>query len=370
MLKVTTSKKWSYDRMWWPAGTYLLTHPTAAHAIGQDSSSKIEQIKLGELDSIQKFSTITAKSGEKLLIVRPGALGDLLMMTPLIRALRDQIPGLDITVACRPNYASILNGLVKLIAYPMPLEPMISEFHHILWMEDAVENNPRAQETSGTIAMAEFAGIKLTQGTDPDYEVLQSERNELGKNFPRTPGKKRIAVHFQASQSIRSYPPELQRKLIEKLWRKDWEVALLGGPHSCPWFHHERDSMHSGNGVFNLTQVPLSIRQSAAVLATCDLAITVDSVFMHVAYATGVPNISLHGPMHPDIGSGGKAKSIRLVGDKEKCDKCHCHWQSSINALPPESPCSQPGREGLCPVIESISPKQIVKEAYQILNAG
>ena len=358
MQQITTQHPWNYNHFWNEPGTYLLENNAAAACISQSPDCDVET---RDWRKTTGFSSIACKDGDKILIVRPGAYGDLLMLTPTIRALRDQFPLCEVTVACAEAYMAALRGTVGVVRYPLTLEEF-NNYDHCIWMEDVLENNKLAKETEGVQMFAERAGIHLSTGKHLDYEVSEIEMGQVQQKLPREAGKIRIAIQCRASSPTRTYSTENWIKVIRGLWKKNCEIFLLGAPGQVAGFSGETGVVD----VHNMTEVPLSFRQSAAVVKSSDLLITVDSAMMHVAGAVGTKCLSLHGAFPSEIRTANLQENYPLTGDCSKCEIAPCHYhQKGSQVFPAGQICEQ---EGHCVVLDDISPSVIITKASKLLN--
>ncbi len=103
------------------------------------------------------------------------------------------------------------------------------------------------------------------------------------------------------------------------------------------------------------------MRQSAAVLATCDIVIGPDSAIIHLCGAMGIPGIGLFGPFtwqertkyHPSIfGMNGQAP----------CSPCRHH--ARVEPWPLGQVCHT---AKFCVALGSIPPERIVAKVEQML---
>tara|TARA_R110000772_G_scaffold7287_3_gene24978 strand:- start:9738 stop:10826 length:1089 start_codon:yes stop_codon:yes gene_type:complete len=359
MQKITTNHRWNYLHFWNPPGTYILENQAASTCLAQSPGAIVETVSR---ENWQKKSLLQLNDGDRILIVRPGAFGDLLMMTPLIRSLRAQYPLSEVHVACAEAYMSVLQGVVGLTPYPTT-EDALKQYDLILWMEDVLENNPVAEGLlDGVDCFFERAGMAAVDGKHLDYEIKGSEESEAMERAGRTRGKKRVTIQCRSSSQARNYSTENWTKIIHGLWERKVEVFLVGAPHEISGFTEDQAIAD----IYNMTDIPLSFRQSAAIVATSDLLLSVDSAMMHVAGALGVPCISLHGPVSAESRTSSLKNNTPLTGDCSNCDLAPCYYhQKGSQLFPEEAPCVEAGE---CVVVNSIPPSIVLEEACKQLQ--
>ena len=109
----------------------------------------------------------------------------------------------------------------------------------------------------------------------------------LPKNWATKPY---ICINPGASHSFKRYPREHWEVLMKLLLRAGYHIVVLSGPDDvslrAPWWYSRR--------LLNL-QGKLSVSQSAAVVAHCDLHIAADTGFGHIASIFQIPTVTLFG---------------------------------------------------------------------------
>jgi ADP-heptose:LPS heptosyltransferase len=140
-----------------------------------------------------------------------------------------------------------------------------------------------------------------------------------------------IAVHPGGTWPSKRWPPssyiELTRRLRAEL---GCVVALVTGPG-------EEDttsaiSSAAGNGVHALPVrdiVPL-----AGIISACDAVIANDGGIMHLAVALGRPTVGIFGPTEPEIWFPYEGKGpFGLVTHRVDCSPCHLHHCDDMRCL-------------------------------------
>jgi hypothetical protein len=113
----------------------------------------------------------------KILIMRAGGFGDLVLLTPVLREIKRLWPTCILQVSTMPHYASVLAGLSyvdEVLPYPLPYDDAYGTGPKV-YLENAIERNPRAKTLHMTELFAEIAGIPTPENLLPDYRVKASE---------------------------------------------------------------------------------------------------------------------------------------------------------------------------------------------------
>lgn len=300
--------------------------------------------------SSQLNSLLSTKEGlRSILLIRSGAIGDLLLLTPCIAPLRAKYPNATIHIACFQENGLKLDIPLPMIAYPVTVEALPA-FDLIIPLENIVEL-ATDQGIHATTAFAQVLGVTVTD-FKPVYKVTEEELNEAKFKFPRGEGphvkrKPRIGVQLHASSVVRNYPVQLWNAILQQLWKKGWEIMLLGQKDSIPNAPKEVKDCSA-----------LSFREAAAVLQTCDVFCGVDSSFFNLCPALGVPAIGLFGSVDWMTRIAEGSGQVALTTPAECAP---CGWTNSRGGRqwPDGQPCS---RLGYCEPLAKIDPERVIKE--------
>lgn len=325
-----------------PLGTYLLENVTAA-AVLTLRAGDVEQCAETPFRVFQ-----TAAYGGKVLLIRPGGFGDLLFLTPIIAQLIDD--GCEVTVCTHPRYFAILEGQpCALKAYPM-LESEVRSFDRVCWMENAVEDSK--DETHIIDLFAARVGVSVYDHRCR-YTVTDEEREWALGRYPKT-HKPRVAIQAKASADCRNVPDDTMAKAASAFIGLGYEVFLFGAPGSI--------GIGPDSPYMNLTAHGLDIRQSAAVLESCDACVAPDSAICHLAGALDVPTCALYGPF-PWQARTRYAPSIFALSGKAPCAPCFHHARTDPWVA--GKPCSTAKR---CVALAEIRPEDIVRKVKQMIE--
>lgn len=283
-----------------------------------------------------------------ILLIRSGAIGDLLLLTPATKALRAKYPNALIWLSCHKRHWDIFaQGDTHFIDYPLPTSEL-AQFDLIIPLENIVELSTE-QRIHATDAFAQVLGVTV-EDYRPVYKVTEQETQDAGYNFPRADGqhikrKPRVALHLHASAAIRGYPMQQWNVVLQTLLNRGWEIMLLGnrdGIKGAP--PAIKDCSH------------LSFREAAAVLATCDVFCGVDSSFFNLCPALGVPAVGLFGPVAWETRAKPGSGQVALHGEAPCAP---CGWTNARAGMrfPPNGPCAKTGQ---CVPLADITPERVV----------
>lgn len=335
------------------AGEILARHPTTVDVQPAPNPAPIAAL------------TLDPAKPQRILVIRAGGFGDLLFLTPVFRALKRDYPLLHIAVACFADYAGVFAGnpdIAEIVPYPVPLAAL-EKFDAIVPLENTVEHERELHAVDRYLT--EF-GIPYPLIADTDkaciYHMTDAERIGAVSMFqPRFDDKgdtrPRLGVQAVASTMARTYPHDQLAKVCELLHRQGWEIYFFGEPKSL--------AIPEQDGVVNLSLRSLTFRQSAAVLATCDVVLAPDSALAHLAGALDLPCVALYGPFPWQIRTAYHPKTLALSAELP-CAPCF-HQVTGRQHFPANGPCAKTGK---CEALSAIKPTRIAAKIDALYKAS
>jgi len=266
---------------------------------------------------------------KKILVVRFSSLGDVLLTTPIIRALKNKYNEAQIHVIVKKEFADVFagnNNLSRVLLYEKESD---SEIKTVLTNEkyDLVvdlQNNWRSRKllkgvstniirfkkpTFAKIMLvhfkinllkekksivkryAETAGVVLDEGgleifvPQETKAKLESKGNYIGF----APGAK----HF-----TKRWPPEYFVDLGSILSNAGYQIVIFGGRSDKQICDNVSSNIKNSLNLQNEDK----LHQTVADMKLCKLILTNDSGLMHAASAAGVPLVSIFGSTVKDFG--------------------------------------------------------------------
>jgi ADP-heptose:LPS heptosyltransferase len=300
--------------------------------------------KVGRLQQLLKTGS------PHICILRGEGIGDVIMTTPVVSALKTAFPGTNITYATNTSY---LNGaLVKTLQYNPDIDQIVDNKFITESDYDLVANlhcpcvgyekreNPPLNRID---IFANHLGVKLIDPV-PRYYIQPNEIEEGEKFLGVATRDKLVMIQPSASSQKRSIDHGKLKQAAMALY-KNYRVRSVIVTHSSDW----------GTDILwdNLpNSIPLrnaDIRKIASVMVHCDLVLCPDSSIMHLAGALGVPTVALFGPTHPAARINYYENTV-AIWEGEGLAPCPC-WNAA------------------CPVKEAcwglITPERIVQGCMQ-----
>jgi heptosyltransferase-2 len=309
--------------------------------------------------------------GERVLIIKLGAIGDVLRTTPLLKALRSQSPEAHITWLTLPESQELLerNPLVDRVLTWGPESLLRLEAEEFQWVI-SLDKAPHAaalatrvkagrksgfglHPNGGVIPLNEESTYAVRLGTDDELKFAKNQKTyqeimfeQAGMDFN---GEAYVLVledaHRQwASRRLRKlgisegHPPVglalgAGKGFANKSWpAQRWAafadrateemkspVLLLVGPEEM-----ELGKMvqgHAKGGSYPTSGGDHSLYEFAALIEQCRAVVCGDTLAMHLAIGVGTPVVALFGPTcAQEIEFYGRG---RAVASPKECSPCY-----------------------------------------------
>lgn len=291
-------------------------------------------------------------SPQRVMVMRMGGFGDLLLLAPTLREIKRRWPACHLAVSTMGHYAVALENLPfvdAVLPYPVPVE-VADGFDAWVFLEGA-EHTARSKEIHLTDLFAEIAGVTIEGSKQPAYAVKPSEALWAAEKYPRTQHR-RVCVQVGTSAICRTYPRSNLGTVCAELVKRGWEVFLMGqhGEVKTP-------DGHANGQLRNLCDDALSFRQSAAVVSQCDVLLGSDSALVHVAAALDVAGVALFGPFPWQLRTA-YSPSIRAIQGNVGCSPCQHHANPPMgDHFPSHCPTKT---KGYCALLADITPERVV----------
>ena len=300
----------------------------------------------------KKIVHIDKQKIRKVLILRLGAIGDVIRTTPMLRELRRMLPDARIDYLVNYNIKEVLEGNpnidriidlkgqiygksfktlktfynaekeIRREKYDLliNLEPHYLSQMFVLWCNIpivigwdrlgegfALNNRVRYDGTANEIEKA-LEVLKFIGGyrKKTDLEIYLSKEDKVfARRLIKNNGIKRKKVVMSsggtrnafASETQRRWPAEKYKELAERLAERGFLIIFVGDKYDKDVIREVSKDLKKGDYID--TSGKTTIKQMAAIIKKCDLFISHDSGPMHIAAAVKTPIIALFGPTDP-----------------------------------------------------------------------
>lgn len=266
---------------------------------------------------VQLTDSVTIRQSRTLAIVRDGGMGDMIMLTPTLRALAEQFPHVAIHLFTKPHYLPLFqdNPHVNTV-YPLN-EYRKFAFDEMVDLQQFAERAPDAYTLDRASLFASAFGIELEDGR-PEYTVHPEETGEarawLAAHEVKPPW---FALAPFATDPRRSWDVESARNFANRMVLNGWTPVL---------FHHENEVADYFPGMTTCVEPPLRI--VAALLREANLVVSVDTGIYHLAAAAReLPNsgpflVVLFGLIAPGLRMKWYTNHLSLYAQEVDCCPC------------------------------------------------
>ena len=274
-------------------------------------------------------------SALKILVLRGGALGDLILIFPALNALRARFANASIRLLgvfphaklAAPKFVNEVESLdaqalVPLFSSGEQLDRLRSKFEGydlaVSYLSDPakrVEKNLLAlgirQVLAGPHKPVEKVGsshaaIQFVAA----LEVLGARWQEPDPMLDAGPFEQgRIAVHIGSGSPAKNWPLDRWLKFLRVLEPDINDLFIIAGEADKDRLIKFRNSFQSAKAHIVENR---PIRELADLLATCEFFVGHDSGISHLAAAAGTPTIALFGPTNPQIWAP-RGKHVSIV---------------------------------------------------------
>jgi heptosyltransferase-2 len=305
----------------------------------------------------------------RILIVHTAFAGDVVLMLPLVQALKESLPGALMTVVTAPGTAGLLAGhpdVTEVIPYDkrgmqkgiggmvrMAAElrrhsfdcaliphrslrsalvcrlagiPVRIGFHTSAgrwFLTDRVRYDSSAHEIERNLALAAPLGITGKGRPLPRLFPSEEDRRIVDDVLGPVSRGRMIAVAPGSLWATKRWPEERFRELVSLLAENRKSVVLVGGEADVPLCGRIASGL--GTSVVDASG-RLSLLQSAELIRRCAAIVTNDSAPMHLAVAVGTPVVALFGATVPAFGFSPAGPRDRVVETPGlDCRPCAIH---------------------------------------------
>jgi ADP-heptose:LPS heptosyltransferase len=270
----------------------------------------------------------------KVLVIRFSSIGDIVLTTPVLKALREQVPGIEIHYLTRKNFAPLLSfnpNIDRLYVIERSLSEVLPQLkvenfdrvidlHNNLRTLNLKLRLGRKAHSFPKLNLEKWLLVRFKNRKMPDVHVVDryfeavkplsvvNDQNNCELFIPADQtvdvaaqfglqAQSYISIAIGAQYATKRMPLNKLKEIIAPL---DLPIVLCGGPTDVEFsqsiiaaFPDKR--IVSAVGAFSLLQSADIVRQSKVIL-------TNDTGLMHIATCFNVPVVSVWGNTVPELG--------------------------------------------------------------------
>lgn len=307
----------------------------------------------------------TLESTESFLLIRPGGIGDAVLLAPVIHALKERCPKAIIDVLAEKRNAALFSlcpAVSRVLLYENPdglLGAIRGRYNVVIDTEQwhrisavvarltrapiviGYATNERKKlfthpisyshndyEVDSFFRLIEPLGIEKPSGISiPFLKVPVEAAERAGALLGSCYGRHFVAIFPGASSTERRWGAEKFREVVKRLHSMAIPVVVVGGKEDAA----TGDKIISGFNGLNFAG-KTTLAETAAVIEKAAVLVSGDTGILHTGVGLGKPTVSLFGP--------GIAKKWAPRGE----------LHIVINKCLPCSPCTKFGYTPKCPI--------------------
>lgn len=303
----------------------------------------------------------------RILVTRLRFLGDIVMTTPVVEALKERYPGSRIYYLAGSAYADVLEenpfleGIVRMgdgaVSYARTVRSLRSMnftaaldlyytpatanllllsgipvrigggrrcrklFYTMTW-EPPVDGGSAVKQHMYPLRM-----LDVQRGDGMPRVYLSGSEMECGRSRlaaacgGESTGRGVVAIHPGGSWALKRWPPARFAELAKRLIFSGRKVILLTGPGEESIVNEVRSAAPGA-----VVAPTMGIRETASLIKACGALVADDGGILHLSVALGVPTVGIFGPTEPEIWFPYEGKGpFEVAGGREECAPCHLH---------------------------------------------
>lgn len=271
----------------------------------------------------------------KILIVRFSSIGDVVLTTPVLRCMAEQIPNAEIHYITKKSFQSVLQNnprINKLFTIEKSIDEVLVElkqenydvvidlhknirtlslkrklgvrsysfpklnFQKWLLVNFKKDKMPKAHVVDRYFEAVKEIGVKQDQ-LHSEYYLQESDFVDTKEKFGLQ-AKSYVAIAIGAQFATKTLPVA---KLVEIIKGIDVPVVLLGGPTDVERANEIVELLGETKETTNAVN-GFSLNQSASIVSQAKVLLTHDTGLMHIATCFDVPIVSVWGNTVPALG--------------------------------------------------------------------
>ena len=304
-----------------------------------------------------------------ILVSRFSSMGDVAMTVPVLKALLNQHPDIEITYVSRPQFAGFFKNISRLTYFSVDFDKEYKGFGGIIKLYNQLKKQQKFigfADLHGSLRTKVLRRLFRLSGAKYAYINKGREEKKLLTRFPNKALKplKRTAERYADVFRELGFSVDLSYELIKNLRPLSEEIIQITGNKNNTWIGISPFAKHDGK-IFPLEKMEdviselskqdvtivlfggsnselaicntwalkyenvvsvvrkLNMEQELALISQLDVMLSMDSAGMHLASLVGTPAISIWGATHHYAGFLGYGQSADdIVEDLIECRPC------------------------------------------------
>lgn len=292
--------------------------------------------------TIQKWTKYFERRNFKqsVLVKRRGAVGDVLMATPVVREIKRRHAHWEIDFESDVPHVLARNPDIR-SASKVSLG---RNYDHVFDLNDAYENRPGRPVID---CYAEVCGVEV-QDRAIRFFTVKEESDWAERMAPRSPFAVLYTYVPTAVVAGRNWPVSHLDSVASTLRSRGLKIVLVGRPTDNPAVTCDADLRGA-----------CSVHQMAEVIRRAKIIVGVDSLPAHLAEWAGVPCVIVAGGFDPRLTHQPSPKFRYVRDERLECLGCHHIYPAPNHG----SPCLRP--KLFC--MENVKPEMVISAVDEVM---
>ena len=331
---------------------------------------------------------------KRILVFQTAFLGDLILVSPLLKSLKKTFPGAEISLVVRKGFEEVFRGapfvsgiipfdkkgvlrFSRLLAsgdFELAVSPHRSHRTSlILWLSGIKRRigfdkagfsflyTDRVKYRMGKGIHEIDRNLDLLKPLEEDYSVVYEKEPELPLSKVEVEGtlqkfsleKAYVVLAPGSVWRTKAWLPEYYAEVANHFIKKGFTVVLVGSPSDSPYCRRVEEL---SKGVVNLCG-RTSLREFFSVVRGALLVISNDSSPVHVAISVGTPVLEVYGATVPEFGFFPYRNGTYVELEGLSCRPCGIHGGKK---------CPQ----GHFKCMVDLKPEFVIEKAEELLKSG
>ena len=290
---------------------------------------------------------------KKILVIRFSSIGDIVLTTPVIRCLKNQLADVELHVLTKKKFSNLYkkNPYVdKVFEYDDSLKKNIQELklENYDYIVDLQKNKRSVRVTRALhchhssfpkLNVKKFLFTTFKINTLPDVHIVDRYFKAVEKlgvkndyqgldffisennNYPLTELPDEFQKGYYAFVIGGTYKTKILPavKIVEVIKKLNQPVILLGGPDDVERAEEVMKAVESQKSIVESLVGKINLEQSASIVKNADAVLTNDTGLMHIAAAFHKHIVSVWGNTVPEFGM-----YPYLPNEPERCHIVEC----------------------------------------------
>lgn len=284
----------------------------------------------------------------RILWVTLSNFGDVIMTTPVLRALAGKFPNAEITAVVSPRALSVLEKsrmIKRFVIYDKKLgllnqwsflRELRQEQYDVVvdlrnsampWLVRAKQRSPFWRPFQ-SLSMRErhleiLSLMKIRAVSFPEFDFFQTDDEKTAYEKLKARGVSEqndfILCAPVAASGLKTWPIEKFEQTLKQILEYTRSSILIVGDSRERGMAQRLESLGAGR-VFNFCG-ETTFPETAALVARARLVVANDSALMHLAFEMGTPAAAVFGPTHHEK-YGHKGENFKVVRAGSSCSPC------------------------------------------------